>query len=161
MGATWRTRWNDSDAGGRGLSPPLLYSNMLMCIVRVFIGAIQRRLQFYCCQSVISVSRVRRTTAENELDVDYGWRRKVHTVQSNYDYERRRSWFWNLSQELTHASVPCLFVRLHISKTTRPNFHKFSVHIERVRGSILLRRRIAYMPYISFQFCGCCHVLTK
>ena len=31
----------------------------------------------------------------------------------------------------------CLSVRLHILKTTRPNFTKFYVHVTRGRGSVL------------------------
>jgi len=34
----------------------------------------------------------------------------------------------------------CLFVRTHISETTRPNFTVFSVLVDRGRGSVLLWR---------------------
>jgi len=35
----------------------------------------------------------------------------------------------------------CLSVRSHNSKTARPNFNKFLVHVARGRDSVLLRRR--------------------
>jgi len=38
-------------------------------------------------------------------------------------------------------SVVCLFVRLCISKTTCPNFTKFSLHITRGRGLVILRQQ--------------------
>jgi len=49
----------------------------------------------------------------------------------------------------------CLFVRSHFSKTACPNFTKFSVHVNRGHGSILLWRQC------NIGFCGWRHFFTQ
>ena len=44
-------------------------------------------------------------------------------------------------RSIVHGLLVCLSVRSHIPKTTWPNFTKFSVHVDRGRGSVLFRRR--------------------
>jgi len=58
-------------------------------------------------------------------------------------------------QHVCMSSV-CLSVHSHVSKTTRPNFTKCSVHVTCGCGSVLLpRMAVRYIMY--FQFCRWCN----